>query len=58
MAGGACVGVCVVGASVVRGAWVQERWPLKRAVRILLECILVIHNFPGFFRKQISNFGT
>ena len=23
------------------GAYVQERWPLKRAVRILLECILV-----------------
>ena len=23
------------------GAWVQERWPLKRAVHILLEYILV-----------------
>ena len=24
------------------GAW-QERWPLQRAVRILLECILVLN---------------
>ena len=23
------------------GAFMQERWPLRRAVRILLECILV-----------------
>ena len=36
------VGVCV--ARRWGGACVQERWLLKRAVRILLECILVIWN--------------
>ena len=42
MAGGACTvggmcdrGVCVCG--------MQERWPLKQAIGILLECILVFH---------------
>ena len=25
------------------GACMQERWPLKRAVHILLECILVLN---------------
>ena len=33
-------GTCVAG-----GACVQERWPLKQAVRILLECILVDQYF-------------
>ena len=53
MAGGACVakgetvvgGMCGGGACVVGGVW-QERRPLQRAVRILLECSLVIfYNF-------------
>ena len=49
--GGGSVGwACMAGGGVAggmcgrRGGWeacVQERWPLKRAVRILLECILV-----------------
>ena len=52
MAGGMCgrVGACAVGGGMHgRGhAWQgegharQERWPLQRTVRILLECILVI----------------
>ena len=46
MAGGACV----VGAGGRGWGWwgqscVQERWPLKRVVRILLECILVSNIF-------------
>ena len=35
-------GVHARGSCVVVGVCVQERQPLKRAVRILLECILVI----------------
>ena len=42
---GACVvGVCMAGGVCFGGgchAW-QERWPLQRTVRILLECILVV----------------
>ena len=46
---GACMGACMLGHAwrgvPDRGAcmrvW-QERWPLQRAVRILLECILVL----------------
>ena len=41
-------GVCLVnggmrdkGGMHGKGACLQERWPLKQAVRILLECILV-----------------
>ena len=47
--GGKCGrGVCMAGARMVRGACVvrghvwQERRPLKRAVRILLECIPIL----------------
>ena len=38
-------GVCGGGCAWRGGACVQERRPLKRAVRILLECILVCNNF-------------
>ena len=34
-----------------RGACVQERWPLNWAVRILLECILVMS---FFFQKMVQ----
>ena len=37
-------GACMVGGMHGRkGACMQDRWPLKRAVRILLECILVVY---------------
>ena len=63
MAGGACVvGACVVGACVAGGmsdsgvcvvgwgqVW-QEKRQLQRAVRILLECILVIIIIITLFR--------
>ena len=35
-------GACMTGGCVWQGCVWQERWPLQRAVRILLECILVI----------------
>ena len=35
-------GACMAGGCVWQGCVWQERWPLQRAVRILLECILVI----------------
>ena len=39
MAGGMCGrGACVAGGMHDRRACMQERWPLKRAGRILLEC--------------------
>ena len=41
-------GVCMVGACM------QERRPLKRVVRILLECILVLHYLCG--KCSINNF--
>ena len=34
-------GACMAGGTCGRGVCVQEKRPLKRAVRILLECILV-----------------
>ena len=34
--------LCVAWGCAWQGACVQERWPLKQAVRILLECILVV----------------
>ena len=36
-------GMCSRGVCVAGGVFMQERQPLKRAVRILLECILVSH---------------
>ena len=46
VAGGMCgacmVGVCMAGGMPDRGGCIQERRPLKRAVRILLECILML----------------
>ena len=40
--GGACMaGGVRQGGHAWWGTWVQERWPLKRAVPILLECILI-----------------
>ena len=51
--GGMCgSGTCMVGGACMAGgmrgrlcAYVQERRPFKRAVRILLECILVSNDF-------------
>ena len=42
-------GVCVAGGGVYGGGdkYVQDRQPLKRVVRILLECILVLNKFAG-----------
>ena len=51
VAGGACMegvymrGMCVGGGVCMAGACTQERWPMKQAVRILLECILVFQDF-------------
>ena len=39
--GCACWGACMAGGVRGRGACMQERQPLKRVVRIILECILV-----------------
>ena len=47
--GGAYVvkgGICGEGACVARGRAWQERRPLQRTVRILLECILVPNDYP------------
>ena len=66
MAGGACMtggvhgrghlwqGIRVWQRVCVVGACVQERRPLKRALRILLECILVINNFAFLCIKCIK----
>ena len=51
MAGACVAGACVAGGMHGRGACMQERWPLKRAGRILLECILVM----SFFFKKWFN---
>ena len=46
MAGGMHgTGMCVTGGMCGRGHTWQERWPLQRAVRILLECILVVNEY-------------
>ena len=48
--GGMAEGTCMEGGHV----W-QERRPLQRTVRILLECILVYHNFRENFLKKPRN---
>ena len=55
MAGGMCGGVCV------HGRWCVWRWgmrrqdkgPLQRTVRILLECILVVKNISQVVRNKL-----
>ena len=51
MAGGhAWWGACVAG---VGSVW-QERWPLQRTVRILLECILVYICFAVYYEFGVK----
>ena len=38
-------GACLAGGRAWQGRVWQERWPLQRAVHILLECILVVSFF-------------
>ena len=51
--GHAWQGACMGGGHVK-----QERRPLQRTVRILLECILVIHNFHYFLELTSYDSGT
>ena len=55
MAGG-CVwqGGCIAGGMYGRGCEWQERRPLQQAVHILLECILVVHNFEMYYIYRAS----
>ena len=48
---GACVAGGGHGGEGGGHTW-QERWPLLRAVHILIECILVFYNFVLFSQKQ------
>ena len=56
---GMCGGACVAeGECVVWGACMQDTRSLKRAVRILLECILVFLTFPSKWMTSAKSSAT